>query len=157
MIRFGLVGAAGFIANRRGAGISVFFIRASFVLLLVIFTAMSDAPTPKPGEATVAATVAATAAPAAAPRSVASSSGGTTPDAHLAGAESDYVRAADMAQWMGQVERQLGLVRENGYSQDSIAGDAFVSIVSTYRGWRPLAAVAPCCCCCCCCCRCCFL
>ena len=56
----GLVGAAGFAADRRGAGISAFlsgFIRA-----------MSDVPTPKPGEATVAAAE----PPAVVPRGTAS-------------------------------------------------------------------------------------
>ena len=40
-----------------------FFFRLTFVLLLPMFTAMSDIPTPKPGEATVAAAEAPAAVP----------------------------------------------------------------------------------------------
>ena len=71
------------------------------MLLLVVFPAMCDAPTSKPGEATVATA----AAPVAPPRSLASSSGGSASDARLAGVGSDFVRAADLALWMGRVER----------------------------------------------------
>ena len=79
------------------------------MLLLAVFTARSDVPTPKPGEATVAAAE----APAAVPRSTASNSGGSAAaDAHPAGAGSELVRAVDMVQWLGQVEIQFGLVRE---------------------------------------------
>ena len=77
------------------------------MLLLVVFTAMSDAPTSKPGEASVAAA----AAPPAAPRSLASSSGDSASDARLAGAGSDFVRAAVMAQGVGQLQRQFDVVR----------------------------------------------
>ena len=48
------------------------FFRVSFVMLLAVFTAMSDVSTLQPGEATVAAAE----APAAVPRSTASNSEG---------------------------------------------------------------------------------
>ena len=84
---------------------------------------MNDAPKTKLGEATAAVAT----APAASPRSSASSFGGSAADARLAGPGSDLVRAADMAQWLGQVERQFSLVRDemlaaSARTDDSIAG-----------------------------------
>ena len=66
----------------------------------------------------------AAAAPAVGLRSSASSLGGSAADAGLAGAGSYFIRAADMAQWMGQVERQFGLVR------DELLADTAITDVS---------------------------
>ena len=84
-----------------------FFFRVSLELLHAVFTEIRNVTTPKPGEATVAAAE----APAAVPRSTASNSGGSAADARPTGAGSEFVRAVDMVQWLGQVESQFRLVR----------------------------------------------
>ena len=84
------------------------FFRVPFVLLFAVFTAMSEFPTPEPGEATAAAAD----VPAAVPRSTATNSAGAAAEARPAGAGSEFVRSVDMVQWLGRVESQCGFVRD---------------------------------------------
>ena len=78
------------------------------MLLFGVITAMSDVPIPEPGEATGAAAE----APTAVPRSTATNCGGLAAEARPARAGSEFVRSVDMVQWLGQVESQFGLVRD---------------------------------------------
>ena len=80
------------------------------------------------------------------PRSTASISGGSAADARPARAGSEFVRAADMVQWLGQVKSQFGLFRDemlavSAKTDASIAG--IQDAVSTCAAVRPPRHRAP--------------